>query len=80
MTYLLQFVDSLQNAAILKQNLDELEQTVMLMQTSNPDEFYDTSLRNKKFGRVNAQTGAVLLEKYAFRSVWQSHTMHRQIC
>jgi exocyst complex component 6 len=62
--YLSQFVDSLENAPILKENLDELQQTVMLMQTDNPDEFYDISIRNKKFGRVDALNGPKILEKY----------------
>lgn len=59
-----EFVDSLDNAPILKQNLEELQQTILLMQTNNPDEFFDISLRNKKFGRVNAVHGAQLLEKW----------------
>lgn len=33
------------------------------MQTENPDEFYDISIRNKKFGLVNAQNGTELLNK-----------------
>ena len=62
-SYLSAFVDTLENAPILKQNLDELEQTVLLMQTENPDEFYDIGVRNRKFGRVDAMNGPVLLEK-----------------
>ncbi|TVY38178.1 Exocyst complex component [Lachnellula subtilissima] len=62
--YLADFVDSLENALILKENLDELQQTVYLMQTENPDEFYDVSSRNKKFGRVDAVNGPRILEKY----------------
>ncbi|TVY44335.1 Exocyst complex component [Lachnellula occidentalis] len=62
--YLANFVDSLENALILKENLDELQQTVYLMQTENPDEFYDVSSRNKKFGRVDAVNGPRILEKY----------------
>ncbi|TVY83612.1 Exocyst complex component sec15 [Lachnellula suecica] len=61
--YLSDFVDSLDNAPILKENLDELQQTVHLMQTENPDEFYDISIRNKKFGRVDALNGPKILEK-----------------
>jgi hypothetical protein len=34
------------------------------MQTENPDEFYDISIRNKKFGRVDALNGPKILEKY----------------
>ncbi|CZS90715.1 related to secretory pathway protein (exocyst complex protein Sec15) [Rhynchosporium agropyri] len=62
--YLSDFVDTLDNAPILKENLDELQQTVLLMQTENPDEFYDVGLRNRKFGRVDAGVGTALLEKY----------------
>lgn len=49
--------------SILRRTVDELTQTVALMASENPDEFYDISQRNKKFGSVNAQNGAVLLEK-----------------
>jgi hypothetical protein len=49
---------------ILRENLDELQQTVQLMQAENAEEFYDISVRNKKYGRVDAMNGPVLLEKY----------------
>lgn len=61
--YLSDFVDTLENAPILKENLDELQQTVLLMQTENPDDFYDISIRNKKYGRVDAMNGPKVLEK-----------------
>ncbi|KAI5289546.1 hypothetical protein KEM54_003683, partial [Ascosphaera aggregata] len=60
--YLSEFVDSL-GVSILKENLDELHQTVQLMQSNNSDEFYDISTRNKKYGRVDALRGPILLEK-----------------
>lgn len=60
--YLTEFVDSL-GSPILRENLDELQQTVALMQSDNPDEYYDISLRNRKYGRVDAMNGPVLLEK-----------------
>ena len=63
--YLSQFVESLGNP-ILKENLDELVQTVALMRTSDPDEFFDVSQANKKYGRVDRANGAILLEKYGF--------------
>ncbi|KAI9844092.1 MAG: hypothetical protein M1837_005806 [Sclerophora amabilis] len=63
--YLAEFVDSL-DVPILKQNLDELQQTVQLMQSENTDEFYDVSTRNKKYGRVDAMNGPVLLEKLTY--------------
>jgi hypothetical protein len=60
--YLSQFVESLGNP-ILVENLDELVQTVALMQTSDPDEFFDVGQANKKYGRVNRANGAFLIEK-----------------
>ena len=60
--YLTEFVDTLGNP-ILRENLDELQQTVMLMQAENSDEFYDIATRNKKYGRVDAMNGPILLEK-----------------
>lgn len=60
--YLSDFVDSLGNP-ILQQTLDELRQTVQLMQADNPDEFYDISRRNKLYGRVDALNGPRILEK-----------------
>lgn len=62
MQHLSEFVDSL-GVSILKENLDELFQTVQLMQSNNSDEFYDISTRNKKYGRVDAMRGPILLEK-----------------
>ncbi len=56
-------MDTLGNP-ILRENLDELQQTVMLLQAENSDEFYDVSTRNKKYGRVDAMNGPLLLEKY----------------
>lgn len=61
-SYLSAFVDTLGNP-VLQKNLDELQQTVALMQAENPDEYYDVSSRNKKYGRVDAMHGPVLLEK-----------------
>ncbi|KAJ5504676.1 hypothetical protein N7463_007550 [Penicillium fimorum] len=60
--YLAEFVDSL-NVPILRENLDELQQTVQLLQADSADEFYDISTRNKKYGRVDAMQGPILLEK-----------------
>ncbi len=58
------FVEGLENGEMLKENLDELQQTVALMQSDNHDEFYDISTRNKKYGRVDALNGPLLIEKY----------------
>ncbi|KAF7505788.1 hypothetical protein GJ744_000459 [Endocarpon pusillum] len=60
--FLSDFVASLQNP-ILQQNLDELQQTVALMESDNSDEFYDSGLRNRKYGQVNPLNGPILLEK-----------------
>ncbi|KAF5242997.1 hypothetical protein FANTH_8402 [Fusarium anthophilum] len=61
--YLVQFVSSLENGQMLRENLDELAQTIALLQTDNQDEFFDISTRNKKYGRVDALNGPMLLEK-----------------
>ncbi|KAI9824819.1 MAG: hypothetical protein M1826_007241 [Phylliscum demangeonii] len=63
--YLVHFVDGL-HVPILKENLDELQQTVLLMQAEHPDEYYDVASRNKKYGRVDAVNGPVLLEKLTY--------------
>jgi exocyst complex component 6 len=63
--HLTDFVDGLENGFMLRSNLDELEQTIQLLQSENTDEFFDISTRNKKYGRVDAMNGPVLLEKYA---------------
>lgn len=62
--YLTKFVEGL-GVPILLENLDELQQTVQLMMSDNTDEFYDISIRNKKYGRVDAMNGPILIEKYA---------------
>ncbi|KAF2969259.1 hypothetical protein GQX73_g4361 [Xylaria multiplex] len=61
--HLTDFVDGLENGFMLRSNLDELEQTIQLMQSDNTDEFFDASTRNKKYGRVDAMNGPILLEK-----------------
>lgn len=64
--YLTEFVESLDNSFMLTQTLDELQQTVELMKSGNSDEFFEAAVRNKKYPRVNAMNGPILLEKYAF--------------
>lgn len=64
MSHLTDFVDDLENGFMLRSNLDELEQTIQLLQSENTDEFFDISTRNKKYGRVDALNGPILLEKY----------------
>ncbi len=50
-------------ATILRRTVDELTQTVALMSSGNPDEFYDIAQRSTKYGSVNPENGPVLLEK-----------------
>ncbi|KAK4940092.1 Rab GTPase-binding exocyst subunit S15 [Elasticomyces elasticus] len=57
------YVETLPNNSILMESLDELIQTVALMATDQPDEFYDISLRNKKYRNVDPLKGPQLLEK-----------------
>ncbi|KAI1626937.1 exocyst complex subunit Sec15-like-domain-containing protein [Exophiala viscosa] len=57
------YVETLPNNLILLESLDELIQTVALMATDQPDEFYDISLRNKKYRNVDPLKGPQLLEK-----------------
>ena len=73
--YLTEFVDSLENGQMLRENLDELQQTISLMQSDNHDEFFDVSTRNKKYGRVDAMNGPVLLEKYGTFSSFRPKTI-----
>lgn len=61
--YLTEFVESLENSFMLTQTLDELQQTVELMKSGNSDEFFEAAVRNKKYPRVNAMNGPILLEK-----------------
>lgn len=67
--HLTDFVDGLENGFMLRSNLDELEQTILLLQSDNTDEFFDVSTRNKKYGRVDAMNGPILLEKYVYPPV-----------
>lgn len=60
---LVRYVETLPTAPILLESLDELIQTVALMETDSPEEFYDISLRNKKYRGVDPMKGPVLLEK-----------------
>ena len=68
--HLTEFVSSLENGQMLRENLDELQQTVSLLQAENSEEFYDVSIRNRKYGRVDALNGPMLLEKYEFPGTW----------
>lgn len=62
-THFQTYVETLPNHSILLESLDELVQTVALMSTDQPDEFYDISLRNKKYRNVDPMKGPQLLEK-----------------
>ena len=72
--YLTDFVDSL-GVPILRENLDELQQTINLLQADNVEEFFDISTRNKKYGRVDAMNGPILLEKCVFLCKLQNHRL-----
>lgn len=60
---LIKFVQTLPTSLILLESLDELNQTVALMETDAPDEFYEASSRNKKYRNVDPLKGPILLEK-----------------
>ncbi|KAI9661980.1 MAG: hypothetical protein M1831_002895 [Alyxoria varia] len=49
--------------SILNRTVDELTQTVNLMTSDDPDQFYDIGQRSRHYGAVNPQNGAELLEK-----------------
>lgn len=74
--YLTDFVGSLENGQMLRENLDELQQTVNLMQSDNHDEFYDISIRNKKYGRVDPLNGPMLLEKYVLTRTFENKIVY----
>ncbi|TKA82428.1 hypothetical protein B0A49_00027 [Cryomyces minteri] len=63
--HLTNFVNSLGNAAVLQENLDEIRQTVELMGAENAEEFFEAGRAGRRFGKVDKMTGAVLLEKVA---------------
>jgi len=62
-THFSDYVSTLPNSIILLESLDELVQTVALMATDSPEEFYDVGLRNKKYRNVDPLKGPQLLEK-----------------
>jgi len=62
--FLGEFVDSLDNAMILKDNLEELMQTVELMRTAGDEEYYEAGNKQRRFGRVDALNAPRILEKY----------------
>lgn len=47
----------------LIRTVDELSQTAALMESGNPDEYYDITQRDRKYAAVDAQNGPLLLEK-----------------
>ncbi|KAI2612809.1 exocyst complex subunit Sec15-like protein [Hypoxylon fragiforme] len=75
--HLTHFVDGLENGFMLRSNLDELEQTIQLLQSDNSDEFFDISTRNKKYGRVDALNGPILLEKLTSHILSPGQTAQR---
>ncbi|KAI1417857.1 exocyst complex subunit Sec15-like protein [Hypoxylon sp. FL1857] len=75
--HLTTFVDGLENGFMLRSNLDELEQTIQLLQSENTDEFFDITTRNKKYGRVDAMNGPILLEKLTSQIISPGQTAQR---
>ncbi|KAI2785276.1 exocyst complex subunit Sec15-like protein [Daldinia loculata] len=75
--HLTTFVDGLENGFMLRSNLDELEQTIQLLQSDNTDEFFDVLTRNKKYGRVDAMNGPALLEKLTQQILSPGQTAQR---
>ena len=51
------------DSTILLNQIDPLRQTVELMRSKEPEEFYDASARSRKYGSVDRMNGAILLEK-----------------
>ncbi|EXJ62821.1 hypothetical protein A1O7_03261 [Cladophialophora yegresii CBS 114405] len=68
------YVETLPNNFVLLESLDELVQTIALMRTDQPDEFYDISLRNKKYRNVDPLKGPMLLEKVVHVDMGRSPT------
>ncbi|ETI23323.1 hypothetical protein G647_05123 [Cladophialophora carrionii CBS 160.54] len=68
------YVETLPNNVVLLESLDELVQTIALMRTDQPDEFYDISLRNKKYRNVDPLKGPMLLEKVVHVDMGRSPT------
>ncbi|KAF3065133.1 Exocyst complex component sec15 [Daldinia childiae] len=75
--HLTTFVDGLENGFMLRSNLDELEQTIQLLQSDNTDEFFDIMTRNKKYGRVDAMNGPALLDKLTQQILSPGQTAQR---
>ncbi|KAB8349653.1 hypothetical protein FH972_023672 [Carpinus fangiana] len=48
---------------LLNRTVEELSQTISLMASEDPNEFFDISLRSKKYAAVDARNGPVLLDK-----------------
>lgn len=62
-SHLTSYVNTLPNAIVLLSSLSELTQTIDLLKTDSPDDFYDISMRNKKYRDVDPLNGPQLLEK-----------------
>lgn len=65
-THLASFVQGFENGDTLVKDLEELQQTTSLMKlaaSGQGDDFFDSSVSNKAFGKVDKLKGAELLEK-----------------
>ncbi|KAF3925575.1 hypothetical protein ABW21_db0203808 [Orbilia brochopaga] len=75
-TYLEAFVKTLERDGVLLPGLfDELRETVNLLKSGNPEEFYDISIRMRHYTNVNPLNGPVLLEKLRLAEESQ-HKLH----
>ncbi|KAF3193540.1 hypothetical protein TWF225_010277 [Orbilia oligospora] len=64
--YLEEFVKSLESeGSNLPRIFEELRETVNLLKSDNPEEFYDISVRMKHYTKVDPLNGPLLMEKYA---------------
>ncbi|KAF3201840.1 hypothetical protein TWF106_002685 [Orbilia oligospora] len=63
--YLEEFVKSLESeGSNLPRIFEELRETVNLLKSDNPEEFYDISVRMKHYTKVDPLNGPLLMEKY----------------
>lgn len=60
--FLQKFVEGMQEPLLL-QVFEELGQTIELLKSNSPEDFYSIETRMKKYANVNPLTGPVLLEK-----------------
>ncbi|EWC45077.1 hypothetical protein DRE_06216 [Drechslerella stenobrocha 248] len=73
-SYLEAFVKTLESEGVLLPGLfDELRETVNLLKSKNPEEFYDISIRMRHYTNVNLLNGPVLVEKLRAEEIHHRH-------